>query len=185
MEATEDVGLTLPISKIKKIIKLDPEHISSTESANYVLGIATEMFIKQLTVDSSSITKSKGRKKIMYNDLQQIVNSVDVYAFMRDIVPKRAPIGELLNKGLIKLRPGDQERITKELEKEGYVEEGVDIEMEVDADAEVVVEAEREGEVEGEKEREAEAEAEGEGEGEGEGDDIAEVIQVDDDNDNN
>lgn len=105
----------LPISRVKKIIKLDPEHISSTESANYVLSIATELFIKQLIQDSQTVTKSNNRKKIVYNDVQKVVSSVDVYGFMRDIVPKRAAIGDLMNKGLIKLRAVDEERLSREM----------------------------------------------------------------------
>lgn len=123
-EERDDTALQLPMSRIKKIIKLDPEHISSTESANYILGISTELFIKQLTLDASTITKSKGRKKIMYNDMQEIVSTVDVYSFMRDLVPKRAPLGELLSKRLIKLRDDDNDRIVQQLETEGFTEEG-------------------------------------------------------------
>lgn len=123
-EATTVTGLHLPISRIKKIIKLDPEHISSTDSANYVLGIATELFIKQLTLDSSIITKNKGRKKITYDDLHKVVSSADIYSFMKDIVPKRAAIGELMTKGIIRLRPDDDVRMRAGLEKFGYVDEG-------------------------------------------------------------
>lgn len=124
----EENTLTLPMSRIKKIVKLDPEHISSTESANYVLGVATEMFIRQLTSDARTVTKSKGRKKVMYGDIQKVVNGVDVYSFMRDIVPKRVPIGELMNKGLIKLRPTDEEKMGRLLREGGYTDEdGVDM----------------------------------------------------------
>jgi histone H3/H4 len=142
---TTDVGLHLPMSRIKKIIKLDPEHISSTESANYVLGVATELFIKQLTLDSSTITKNKGRKKITYDDMHHVVSSADIYSFMRDIVPKRAAIGELMSKGIIKLRPADEQRMRSGLEKFGYVEGGEgpgdqlaeDVDLEGDVEVEV------------------------------------------------
>lgn len=119
-ENKEEPVMILPMSRIKKIIKLDPEHISSTESANFVLGLATELFIKQLTIDSSEITKSKGRKKIMYADTQKVVSSADIYSFLRDIVPKRAPIGELMTKGLIKLRPKDQQKMEDSIIRNGY-----------------------------------------------------------------
>ncbi len=144
---TTDVGLHLPMSRIKKIIKLDPEHISSTESANYVLGVATELFIKQLTLDSSTITKNKGRKKITYDDMHHVVSSADIYSFMRDIVPKRAAIGELMSKGIIKLRPADEQRIRSGLEKFGYVEggEGPGDQLAEDVDLEGDVEVEEIG----------------------------------------
>lgn len=140
----EEPVMNLPMSKIKKIVKLDPEHISSTESANFVLGLSTELFIKQFVLDSSEITRSKGRKKIMYADAQKVVSNVDIYSFMRDLVPKRAPIGELMSKGLIKLRPGDEQRMESMISRDGYVDKD-----EVEGDGEVEVEVE-EDDVEGE-----------------------------------
>lgn len=135
-DGKEDTVLALPMSRIKKIVKLDPEHISSTESANYVLGMATEMFVRQFAVDASEITRSKGRKKVMYADAQKAVSNVDIYAFMRDIVPKRAPIGELMSKGLVKLRPGDQLRMEESIARDGFANEEAEVEAEVEADAE-------------------------------------------------
>lgn len=96
-------ALTLPLSKVKKIVKLDPEHVSSTEGANFVLGMATELFVMELTHEASLVTKSKRRRKIMYADYQKAVSSNEKYTFMRDIVPKRVPIGELVQKSQINL----------------------------------------------------------------------------------
>ncbi|AWU75248.1 uncharacterized protein C5L36_0B04960 [Pichia kudriavzevii] len=118
-EHKEDGGMSLQMSKIKKIIKLDPEHVSSTESANYVLGAATELFIKQLVMDASTVTKSKGRKKVMYDDIQKVVSSVDIYTFMKDIVPKTAPIGELLRSRAIRLREEDAMRVSSKGDETG------------------------------------------------------------------
>ena len=169
-DGKEDTVLALPMSRIKKIVKLDPEHISSTESANYVLGMATEMFVRQFAVDASEITRSKGRKKVMYADAQKAVSNVDIYAFMRDIVPKRAPIGELMSKGLVKLRPGDQLRMEESIARDGFANEEAEVEAEVEADAEdddeeVGEEEEEEEEVEAEVEAEEEEDAGDGGEG--------------------
>lgn len=150
-ENKEEPVMILPMSRIKKIIKLDPEHISSTESANFVLGLATELFIKQLAIDSSEITKSKGRKKIMYADAQKVVGSADIYSFLRDIVPKRAPIGELMTKGLIKLRPKDQQKMEDSIIRNGYR----DLDEEED-DVEEIEEEDGDGEADGEVEAEVE-----------------------------
>lgn len=109
---TDDTtGLTLPMSRIKKIVKLDPEHISSTETANYMLGIATELFVKQLTADAVEITKGRGKKKVMYTDMQQAVSRSEAYTFMRDLVPKKVPVGELVRKGIIRVRPVDEDKV--------------------------------------------------------------------------
>lgn len=167
-DGKEETVLALPMSRIKKIVKLDPEHISSTESANYVLGMATEMFVRQFAIDASEITKSKGRKKVMYADAQKAVSNVDIYSFMRDIVPKRAPIGELMSKGLIKLRPGDQQRMEESLVTEGYV----DLE-EADADGDDGEEAD-EAEVD-----EVEVLDTEEADGDGDGDGDVEMVEMD------
>ncbi|GMM29786.1 hypothetical protein DAMA08_025310 [Martiniozyma asiatica (nom. inval.)] len=118
---SETPSLTLPMSKIKKIVKLDPEHVSSTESANYLLGMATEMFIMELTHDASLVTKTKKRRKIMYADFQKAVSMGENYAFMRDIVPKRVPIGELVQNGKVKLSEKSQERILRESQEGGVM----------------------------------------------------------------
>ena len=167
-DGKEETVLALPMSRIKKIVKLDPEHISSTESANYVLGMATEMFVRQFAIDAREITKSKGRKKVMYADAQKAVSNVDIYSFMRDIVPKRAPIGELMSKGLIKLRPGDQQRMEESLVTEGYV----DLE-EADADGDDGEEAD-EAEVD-----EVEVLDTEEADGDGDGDGDVEMVEMD------
>lgn len=99
------------MSRIKKIVKLDPEHISSTETANYMLGIATELFVKQLTADAVEITKGRGKKKVMYTDMQQAVSRSEAYTFMRDLVPKKVPVGELVRKGIIRVRPVDEDKV--------------------------------------------------------------------------
>lgn len=111
---TDENSLTLPMSRIKKIVKLDPEHISSTETANYMLGIATELFVKQLTNDALEITKGRNKKKVMYSNMQQTVSRSDAYSFMRDLVPKKIPVGELVRKGIIRVRPADMDKINNE-----------------------------------------------------------------------
>lgn len=112
-------GLTLPLSKVKKIVKLDPEHVSSTEGANFVLGMATELFVMELTHEASLVTKSKRRRKIMYGDFQRAVSANEKYTFMRDIVPKRVPIGDLVQRGQIKLTDESLDQIHRSMAVSG------------------------------------------------------------------
>ncbi len=100
--------LTLPMSRIKKIVKLDPEHISSTESANYLLGVAAELFVKSFTSQAASIARSKKRKKIQYADFHDVVSSAESMLFLKDLVPKTVPLRELLSEKKVKLRPDQQ-----------------------------------------------------------------------------
>ncbi|GMG60084.1 unnamed protein product [Ambrosiozyma monospora] len=105
-----NAGLTLPIARIKRIIKLDPEHVSSTEAANYMLGLATELFVTTLTEKASLVTKSNKRKKIMYDDFHNVVVHDDKLLFLKDLIPKKKKIGELAEKGTINLTDNDIKR---------------------------------------------------------------------------
>ncbi|ODV88054.1 hypothetical protein CANARDRAFT_228623 [[Candida] arabinofermentans NRRL YB-2248] len=111
-ETTPGASLTLPISRIKRIVKLDPEHISSTESANYILGAATELFIMNLTEKAIFNAKTNKRKKIQYGDFNQVVTSNENLSFLKDIVPKTAPLKELLDKKIVKLNTSNESSTT-------------------------------------------------------------------------
>lgn len=115
--------LTLPMSRIKKIVKLDPEHISSTESANYLLGVAAELFVKSFTSQAASIARSKKRKKIQYADFHDVVSSAESMLFLKDLVPKTVPLKELLSEKKVKLRP-DQQAL---LEQDSFVQPQVNL----------------------------------------------------------
>ncbi|GME72450.1 unnamed protein product [Ambrosiozyma monospora] len=105
-----NAGLTLPIARIKRIIKLDPEHVSSTEAANYMLGLATELFVTTLTEKASLVTKANKRKKVMYDDFHNAVVHDDNLLFLKDLIPKKKKIGELAEKGTINLTDNDIKR---------------------------------------------------------------------------
>lgn len=87
---------------------IDPEHISSTESANYLLGVAAELFVKSFTSQAASIARSKKRKKIQYADFHDVVSSAESMLFLKDLVPKTVPLKELLSEKKVKLRPDQQ-----------------------------------------------------------------------------
>lgn len=114
-----DPGLTLPLSKVRKIIKLDPEHVSATEGATFLLAMATELFVMDVTHEASLVTKSMRRRKIMYQDFQKAVAAGEKYAFVRDIVPKRAPLGELVQRGQLRLDTEDAARIQQSIAQDG------------------------------------------------------------------
>lgn len=110
-------SLNLPLARIKKIIKLDPEHISSTESANYLIGVATEMFIMNLAEKASFIAKTENRKKIQYKDFFSAINANENLLFLSDIIPKTQPLSELINQGVVSISE-------KKLRKNGNLGDG-------------------------------------------------------------
>ncbi|ABN65370.2 DNA-directed DNA polymerase epsilon, subunit C [Scheffersomyces stipitis CBS 6054] len=103
IETEDEQLLTLPIAKIKRIFKLDPDYVSASQSAVYATGLATELFIQYFTEQASLLAKMDKRKKIQYRDFSTSVASHDALAFLSDTVPRTQPIGELIQKKQVNL----------------------------------------------------------------------------------
>lgn len=91
-----DVTLSLPISKIKKIFKMDPDYFSASSGALYATGLATELFVQYLVEQASVNARMEKRKKLQYKDFSSAVSVQDSLHFLSDTVPKSQPIGELI-----------------------------------------------------------------------------------------
>ena len=89
-------AMSLPISKIKRIFKMDSDYNMASQTAVYATGVATEMFIQYFTEQAALLAKMDKRKKIQYKDFAQAVATHDNLAFLADIVPKTHPIGDLV-----------------------------------------------------------------------------------------
>ncbi|MCP8718034.1 MAG: NFYB/HAP3 family transcription factor subunit [Asgard group archaeon] len=89
-------NLTLPIARIKRIFKLDPDYAGASASAVYTAGLATELFVQYFVEQASLLAKMDKRKKIQYKDFANAVSAHDSLNFLSDTVPKTHPIGELV-----------------------------------------------------------------------------------------
>lgn len=97
-DENEDLGsISLPLSKIKRIFKMDPEYYGSSQSAVFATGVATELFIQYLTEQASFLAKMDKRKKILYKDFSGAVAAQDSLHFLSDTVPKTVPLKNVLN----------------------------------------------------------------------------------------
>lgn len=97
----EEESLTLPLSKIKKIFKMDADYIAASQSAVYATGLATELFIQYLVEQASSLAKRSKRKKIMYSDFSDAVKGHDSLIFLKDTVPEKQKLSDLLARNII------------------------------------------------------------------------------------
>lgn len=102
-DETQEELLTLPVSKIKKIFRLDPDYGGASKNAVYATGLATELFIQYFAEQASLLAKMDRRKKIQYKDFSNAVQSQDSLHFLSDIVPKTYPLGDLIEKKKINL----------------------------------------------------------------------------------
>lgn len=112
-DASEDMDestMSLPLSKIKRIFKMDPEYFGSSASAVYATGTATELFIQYLVEHASMLAKMEKRKKIQYKDLSNAVSSQDALHFLSDTIPKTQTVELALRQKKINLSESDKAR---------------------------------------------------------------------------
>ncbi|KAM7217073.1 Histone-fold-containing protein [Rhypophila decipiens] len=83
----------LPLTRVKKIISVDPDVNICSNNAAFVITLATEMFIQHLATEAHNMAKleRKPRRNIQYKDLANTVSHNDNLEFLEDIVPKTAP----------------------------------------------------------------------------------------------
>lgn len=108
MEDADDVAMGLPLSKIKKIFKMDPEYTSASQSAVFATGCATELFVQYFVEHASMMAKMEKRKKIQYKDMSSVVADQDVLHFLSDTVPKTQILGDAIKGRKINMLEEDQ-----------------------------------------------------------------------------
>lgn len=103
-EEEEQSGTTvLQLSKIKKIFKTDPEHISASEAAVFTTAVATELFIQYLTEQAALVARSEKRKTVQYKDFSAVVSNLDNLNFLGDLVPKTFSLQKLVEEERVRL----------------------------------------------------------------------------------
>ncbi|KAK3391044.1 histone-fold-containing protein [Podospora didyma] len=82
----------LPLTRVKKIIAVDPDIAICSNNAAFVITVATELFIQHLTSEAHNMAKSerKPRRNIQYKDLSNAVAHKDNLEFLEDVIPKTA-----------------------------------------------------------------------------------------------
>ncbi|KAK3688357.1 histone-fold-containing protein [Podospora appendiculata] len=80
----------LPLTRVKKIIAMDPDINVCSNNAAFVITLATEMFIQHLASEAQNMAKleRKPRRNIQYKDVATAVMHHDNLEFLEDVVPK-------------------------------------------------------------------------------------------------
>ncbi|KAH6632023.1 histone-fold-containing protein [Chaetomium tenue] len=90
----------LPLTRVKKIIAVDPDIAVCSNNAAFVITLATEMFVQYLTGEAQNMTKleRKPRRNIQYKDMANAVTHQDNLEFLEDIIPKTTSYKEVKSK---------------------------------------------------------------------------------------
>lgn len=76
----------LPISKIKKIMKFDPDVTMANQDAVFLVAKATEMFIEGLVKHAGNCTTRGKRKTVQKRDIEFAVDAVNNFAFLEGVL---------------------------------------------------------------------------------------------------
>ncbi|KAG0246134.1 histone-fold-containing protein [Mortierella sp. GBAus27b] len=107
-------GVTqLPAARIKRIIKEDKDVQMVSNEAVFLISVATEVFLEGFIAKAFNLAKLEKRKTLSYKDLATAVTQHDSLEFLQDVVPKAMPLKAALEK----------QRIAKEKEESGAMEE--------------------------------------------------------------
>ncbi|XP_058072110.1 nuclear transcription factor Y subunit C-2-like isoform X2 [Magnolia sinica] len=97
IEQTNDFrNHSLPLARIKKIMKADEDVRMISAEAPVVFAKACEMFILELTLRSWIHTEENKRRTLQKNDIAAAITRTDIFDFLVDIVPR----DELKDEGL-------------------------------------------------------------------------------------
>jgi len=76
----------LPISKIKRIMKMDPETKLIQNDSVLLVAFAAELFIKALSTASARVAVKNKRKTIKKEDIETCVRNLDYFEFLEDML---------------------------------------------------------------------------------------------------
>ncbi|WJX85436.1 Nuclear transcription factor Y subunit C-3 [Trifolium repens] len=79
---------SLPLARIKKIMKADKDARMISGEAPVLFAKACEMFISELTMRSWNHTEEKKRRTLQKSDIAAAIARTDIFDFLVDIVPR-------------------------------------------------------------------------------------------------
>ncbi|KAH0706044.1 nuclear transcription factor Y subunit C-9-like [Solanum tuberosum] len=87
---------SLPLARIKKIMKADEDVRMISAEAPVVFARASEMFILELTLRAWNHTEENKRRTLQKNDIAAAITRTDIFDFLVDIVPREDLKDEVL-----------------------------------------------------------------------------------------
>ncbi|XP_033830628.1 chromatin accessibility complex protein 1 [Periophthalmus magnuspinnatus] len=82
-------GISLPISRVRLIMKSSPDVSSINQEALFLTTKATELFVQHLAVTSFNNGSGKETNSLSYSDLANTAEETETFHFLTDILPKK------------------------------------------------------------------------------------------------
>ncbi|KAK2514206.1 Chrac1 [Columba guinea] len=81
--------VSLPLSRIRVIMKSSPEVSSINQDALFLTAKATELFVQYLATHSYKHGRGKEKNALTYSDLSHTAEECETFQFLADILPKK------------------------------------------------------------------------------------------------
>ncbi|XP_028591930.1 chromatin accessibility complex protein 1 [Podarcis muralis] len=115
--------VSLPLSRIRVIMKSSPEVSSINPDAIFLTAKATELFVQYLAVHSYKHGQGKNKTSLTYSDLSHTAENYDTFQFLADILPKKILASKYLKMLEREKEGGEEEEEAEEEEDEESEEE--------------------------------------------------------------
>lgn len=93
-ENAQEKHLVLPLARVKRIVKTDPDIKLISSDAAFLITRSTELFIQLLAKEAYKETLKNKRKVLQYNDLSKVVKDKEEMEFLLDIIPQKRTVKE-------------------------------------------------------------------------------------------
>ncbi|XP_074058835.1 chromatin accessibility complex protein 1 [Macrotis lagotis] len=108
--------ISLPLSRIRVIMKSSPEVSSINQEALVLTAKATELFVQYLATYSYKHGSGKEKKALIYSDLSNTAEESETFQFLADILPKKILASKYLK--MLKEEKGEGEEEDEEEDQE-------------------------------------------------------------------
>jgi|TARA_B110000003_G_C16491803_1_gene473761 histone H3/H4 len=81
----------LPLARIKKIMRLDPDMKSVSKEASLLVSWATELFVSQLADEAGKVANGRRRRGIKYEEVSATIRKSELMAFLAQDFPPTNP----------------------------------------------------------------------------------------------
>ncbi|XP_059206456.1 chromatin accessibility complex protein 1 [Centropristis striata] len=87
--STNKKAISLPISRVRLIMKSSPDVSSINQDALFLTTKATELFVQHLALASFNNGSGKETNSLSYSDLANTAEETETFHFLTDILPKK------------------------------------------------------------------------------------------------
>ncbi|POI24077.1 hypothetical protein CIB84_012175 [Bambusicola thoracicus] len=118
--------VSLPLSRIRVIMKSSPEVSSINQDALFLTAKATELFVQYLASYSYKHGRGKEKNALTYGDLSHTAEECETFQFLADILPKKILASKYLKMLEKEKRDGELGKCDEEDDDEEDDDEAVD-----------------------------------------------------------